>query len=153
MEEAIHVITDGITKETEAFGNAEVKALFDYFLSTLLRHYHLYLFCMTREQELDQRMSGLEIEAPFVPEQLSKAMAIDKWNYEQSLKKIEEDREKQQTVCGRFFSVTYDVHRPRKIDSCMCASKCMFVFVSVLVYVRMGNTLQKCCCALSNVKG
>jgi len=98
VEQATQVFTDEIMKETEAFTNAEVKALIDYFLSTLFRHYHLYLFCMIKEQELDQRMCELEVEAPFVPEQLSKAMAIEKWNYEQSLKKIDEEREQQQMM-------------------------------------------------------
>ena len=78
----------------------EKKALIQYFLSTFFRHYSLYLFCMTKEREVNQGDISAKIEAPFLVDNLSKGIELDKWNFQQSLLKIEEEKEELRTVSG-----------------------------------------------------
>lgn len=75
----------------------EKKALIQYFLSTFFRHYSLYLFCMTKEREVNQGDISAKIEAPFLVDNLSKGIELDKWNFQQSLLKIEEEKEELRT--------------------------------------------------------
>ena len=103
VNNALQVFKESIANETAAFKGFEIRAMIDHFLSTLFRHYHLYLFCMTNDQEMDQRVCEVEVEVPFVAEKLSKGMEIEKWNYQQSMKKIEEEKETLQTVCNNLL--------------------------------------------------
>lgn len=76
----------------------EVKKLIDYNLGHLFRHYNLYLYCMTNEQEVDLCEENREIEGPIMPDPLVKGTEIEKWKYEQKMKEIELEENKLKTV-------------------------------------------------------
>ena len=109
VDEALNIFKQNISKEISTFPDVELKALIDYFLSTFFRHYQLYLYCMTKEQELDQRASDVEIDAPIVVDELAKGTDIDKWHYQQTMKKIEDEKDSLQMV--RKFTQSRKIFR------------------------------------------
>lgn len=102
LSEATEIFKAQISEIASIFSMNECQLLVDYFLGTFFRHYKLYIFCMTKERMVDQSEESMDIQAPFVAEELSKGVDFEKWNYQQNLRKIEDEKELSQTVsvCG-----------------------------------------------------
>ncbi|XP_065062290.1 uncharacterized protein C8orf74 homolog [Rhopilema esculentum] len=98
LEDAIIVFRSMIHEIQVNFLAGEMKALVDYTLQTLFRHYNLYLFCMTNDQEIDLREESLEVKVPITPEPLTKGVELEKWKYLQSIEQMQNEQSNLKTI-------------------------------------------------------
>nr|XP_033795515.1 uncharacterized protein C8orf74 homolog [Geotrypetes seraphini] len=57
--------------------------LFDYFNNTFFRHYQLYQFVLCQNQEINQKVINLEIQAPLHPLPLTEGIDVNLYKYRQ----------------------------------------------------------------------
>ncbi|XP_013910305.1 PREDICTED: uncharacterized protein C8orf74 homolog [Thamnophis sirtalis] len=83
--QAIRILQKKLTTFPVQLSSFQQTAVYDYFSNTLLKHYWLYQFVMTRERDHNQTFAILEVCAPPSPPPLSEGIDIEMWNYQQQL--------------------------------------------------------------------
>ncbi|XP_078503682.1 uncharacterized protein C8orf74 homolog isoform X2 [Lissotriton helveticus] len=62
--------------------------LLNYFITLFIRHYHLYQFVLSQDQDVDQTFIKLEIQPPPQPPALMEGIDKDMWLYQQEIARL-----------------------------------------------------------------
>ncbi|XP_069461100.1 uncharacterized protein C8orf74 homolog [Ambystoma mexicanum] len=85
VSEAIYILNDKLLGSNTGLTASHQICLLNYFINLFIRHYHLYQFVLTQEQEVNQTLLTLEIEPPPQPLALNEGIDRDAWHHQQEL--------------------------------------------------------------------
>ncbi|XP_043919484.1 uncharacterized protein C8orf74 homolog [Protopterus annectens] len=88
VSEAIKILNNMFHQYDDSFMPGQQVILYDYFLSTFIRHYQLYQFVLSQERNLDQAIYHLEIFVPPQPLPLKDGIDIEVWRYQKQLAEL-----------------------------------------------------------------
>ncbi|XP_042302763.1 uncharacterized protein C8orf74 homolog [Sceloporus undulatus] len=83
--QAIKILQEKLSTFQVKLPPLNLHAIYDYFHNTLIKHYSLYQFVLTRERDRHQTFGNLDIHAPPSPLPLREGMELEAWKYEQKL--------------------------------------------------------------------
>ncbi|KAH0622906.1 hypothetical protein JD844_025771 [Phrynosoma platyrhinos] len=83
--QAIKILPEKLSTFGVKLPPSHLRAIYSYFHNTLIKHYALYRFVLTRERDRHQTFGNLEVYAPPSPLPLREGMELEAWKYEQKL--------------------------------------------------------------------
>ncbi|EGW10349.1 Uncharacterized protein C8orf74-like [Cricetulus griseus] len=88
ITEAVTVLGNKLRDYQKQFNVTHLLALCDYFHNTFIRHYRLYQYVLSQEQEVNLTVAHVQMCAPPQPLPLTEGMDRDVWRHEQQMAEL-----------------------------------------------------------------
>ncbi|XP_057580280.1 uncharacterized protein C8orf74 homolog [Hippopotamus amphibius kiboko] len=97
ITEAVTILGNKLRDYQGQFNTTHLLAMCDYFHNTFIRHYKLYQYVLSQDQDVNLTVTHLEVCAPPQPLPLAEGKDQDVWKHEQQVAKLSTAEVQKQT--------------------------------------------------------